>query len=164
MKKQSILIAIDPGASGATAVRYPTGKVEVFPFESEAAQKELVRDLASFADCEGVPIRAFVELVGGYVRGNSAPGAAMFNFGRNYGAHLMALMSFDIPTELVRPQEWQKGFPKTPKLANKAAAKAQHKRELRDYAARLFPFAKVTLATADALLILNYAMKKTLEI
>ena len=162
MQKQSVIIAVDPGASGATAVRYANGKVEVFPFESEAAQRSLIKDLASYAECESVPVRAFVELVGGYVRGNSAPGAAMFNFGRNYGAHLMALMAFDVPTELVRPQDWQKGFPKTPKLANKAAAKAQHKRDLRDYAARLFPLAKVTLTTADALLILNYATKRDL--
>lgn len=153
-----IVIAIDPGAKGATAVLYPNGKVVAFNYESEIEQRDIIRSISETAELEKVNIRAIVEHVDGYM-GNAAPGNAMFNFGKNYGMHLAFLLDHDIPTELVRPSVWQKGLPKTPKLANKATAKAQHKRDLRDYAARLFPYAKVTLENADALLLLNYAIK-----
>lgn len=158
-KKHPIVIAVDPGLSGATAVYYPNGKVVTYPFESEFDQKELIKSLAETAKLENTPIRAVVEKVGGFA-GAKQPGNSMFNFGQNYGAHLMCLMAFEIPTELVRPQEWQKGLSKTPKLANKAAAKAQHKRDLKDYASRLFPYLNVTLKNADALLILNHTLKQ----
>lgn len=156
--KTPIIIAVDPGASGATAVQYPNGKVVAYPYESESTQKELIRSLVESASEEKTPIHAIVEEVGGYI-GSAQPGSAMFNFGRNFGYHLGLLAAYEIPTELVRPSVWQKGLSKTPKLANKAAAKAQHKRDLKDYAARIFPLARVTLATADALLILNYKNK-----
>ena len=156
--KKPILIAVDPGASGATAVQYPNGKVVTFNFETPYDQKELIKSLVESAQLEQVPIRAVVEKVGGFI-GFKQPGSAMFNFGENYGIHQALLLAFEIPTELFRPQEWQKGFPKTPKMEDRAAAKRNHKNTLKDYAGRLFPYNKVTLSNADALLILNYAIK-----
>lgn len=158
MSKREITIAIDPGVSGATAVRYPDGKVVVFPFESEAEQKDLVKSLAESAKIEQVPIRATLEEVGGYV-GKAQPGSAMFSFGRNFGVHVGLLMANDISVRLVRPQVWQKGLPQTPKLADKAAAKRKHKNDLKERAAALFPQFRVTLKNADALLILDYATR-----
>lgn len=157
MSIHEIIIAIDPGVSGATAVQYPDGKVVVFPFESESEQKELVKSLVISSVVEQVPIRAIIEEVGGFV-GKAQPGSAMFNFGRNFGFHIGLLMANDIPVRFLRPQSWQRGLPKTPKLADKAAAKRQHKRDLRDTAARIFPSINVTLKNADALLILDYAI------
>lgn len=157
-KNSIIIIAIDPGASGATAVQFPGKNVNVYPFESESEQKELIKEVVNDARIENTPVVAIIEEVGGYV-GSEQPGSAMFNFGRNFGYHLALLAAYEIPTELVRPSVWQKGLPKTPKLSDKAAAKREHKRDLKDYAARLFPSVKVTLKNADALLILNYALK-----
>lgn len=155
---EEVVIAIDPGAKGATAVRFATGGVVVYEFESEIDQKNYIAEVVRAAREDNYNVRAIVEHVDGFM-GNAAPGNAMFNFGKNYGIHLGILMTLEVPTELVRPSVWQKGLPKTPKLASKAAAKAQHKRDLKDYAARLFPYVKVTLANADALLLLNYTLK-----
>ena len=83
----------------------------------------------------------------------------MFNFGRNFGYHLGLLAACGFSVELVRPSVWQKGYPKTAKIADKAKAKRDHKAELKEIAARKFPQLKVTLANADALLILDWALK-----
>lgn len=152
MKK--LLFAIDPGASGATAVAYPD-KTEVFPFRSEFEQRDLILEIVSYCATERLTPVAVLELVGGFV-GIKQPGSAMFNFGRNFGFHLGLLAAFRIRTELVVPSMWQRGLPKTPKLADKARAKREHKNELKEIAARKFPEIKVTLANADALLILDF--------
>lgn len=159
MKK--IVIAIDPGASGATAVQYTDGSIKVFPWKSEFDFTELIRELSRLTALPAnrrYPIAAYVELVGGYI-GQAQPGSAMFKFGRNDGYIAGTLAAFKIPVRYIRPAAWQKGLPRTPKLADKGAAKAQHKRDLRDVATKLFPQLKPTLATADALLILDCALK-----
>lgn len=156
MKK--VIIAIDPGAKGATALKYPDGKTVVFPFVSESEQRETMLSLRAYCNAEEAQGKAVVEHVDGFC-GNASPGSAMFNFGRNFGYHLGLLAACGFSVELVRPSVWQKGFPKTAKIADKAKAKRDHKAELKEIAARKFPELKVTLATADALLILDWALK-----
>lgn len=158
MHKQ-IVIAIDPGTSGATTVQYSDGKVFAYGFKSESEQKELIKNIKVSAAESNSRVVAYIEQVGGFT-GHNQPGSAMFNFGRNFGYHLALLDSAGFEVHLVRPQEWQKGLPKTPKLADRAAAKRKHKNDLKEVAARLFPHISVTLKNADALLILNYAQKK----
>lgn len=154
MKK--LFIAIDPGASGATAIQYPT-ETYVCPFKTESEQRELIRDIVFYCKQEHFQPFAVIEQVGGYI-GVKQPGSAMFNFGRNFGYHLGLLDAFEVRTELVAPSMWQRKHPKTPKLADKARAKREHKNALKEIAARRFPSIKVTLANADALLILDYAL------
>lgn len=156
MKK--VIIAIDPGAKGATAIKYPDGKTAVFPFISESEQRETMLSLRAYCNAEDAQGKAVVEHVDGFC-GNASPGSAMFNFGRNFGYHLGLLAACGFSVELVRPSVWQKGFPKTAKIADKAKAKRDHKAELKEIAARKFPEIKVTLANADALLILDWALK-----
>lgn len=155
---KTIYIGIDPGASGAMAIRYANGAVIAFPWQGES---DFVSDIDNISDLmflEHYEVVAVVEQVGGFV-GKAQPGSAMFKFGENYGFIRGVLAKAQIPYRLVRPQQWQKGLPKTPKLADKAAAKRQHKNDLKDRAAALFPKVKVTLANADALLLLDYAMR-----
>lgn len=156
--KNKLIIAIDPGAKGATAVRYPDGKTEVFPFISESEQRETILSLKIYCEMERVRGKVVIEHVDGFC-GNASPGSAMFNFGRNFGFHLGLLAGCGFSVELVRPSVWQKGFPKTAKIADKAKAKREHKAALKEIAARKFPEIKVTLANADALLILDWATK-----
>ncbi len=151
-----IIIGIDPGANGAYAVRYADGSSIAHRFTSESDFIEGMREIAQAADIERADVTAYIEQVGGYV-GKAQPGSSMFNFGRNYGFQLGVCQAFSFRVELVRPQVWQKAYPtKTGKKDNAS----QHKRELKDHAARLYPREKVTLANADALLILDYATKK----
>lgn len=156
--KNKLIIAIDPGAKGATAVRYPDGKTAVFPFISESEQRESVLNLEAYCRAEKCKGEATIEHVDGFC-GNASPGSAMFNFGRNFGFHLGLLAGCGFSVELVRPSVWQKGFPKTAKIVDKAKAKREHKAALKEIAARKFPEIKVTLANADALLILDWATR-----
>ena len=154
-----VLLAIDPGAKGAYAVQLgtdPDGAVGVQTFSSESDFCEGMQWLANYAGERDERIICYLEQVGGYV-GQAQPGSAMFKFGRNFGFILGVCQALGMRIELVRPQLWQKGYPtKTTKTENGA----QHKRELKDHAARLYPGKKVTLGNADALLILDYAKKK----
>ena len=55
-------------------------------------------------------------------------------------------------THLLRPQTWQKGLAGLkPKMGY-----TERKRMLKDNAIRLYPDLKITNATADAVLIMNY--------
>ena len=97
---------------------------------------------------------AVVEEVGGFC-GVGQPGSAMFKFGKGCGVIEGALMALGFRIELVKPQKWQKhfGFGTT----KQSGGKADWKRKLKAEAQRRFPTCDVTLKTADALLILDYA-------
>jgi hypothetical protein len=101
---------------------------------------------------------AVIERVGGYVRGVDAPGSAMFNFGKGYGALLMALCAAGVPHEEVTPNVWMRGLGVPPR--KKSEARKDWKNRLKMKAQQLFPREKVTLVTADALLIAEYCRRK----
>lgn len=145
-------LAIDPGKSGGIAVRYPCSKVLAFPMPPTEGD---LRDLFVRLYNPDNPTVAFVEKVGGYVGGAGAPGSAMFNFGRNFGFILGALAGLFVRTELVTPQQWQKRLGLG---TSKGMTTVQWKNKLKEEAQRRFPDLRVTLKTADALLILE-AMK-----
>lgn len=156
--KKNIIVAIDPGKSGATAYRDEHGEIRVSPFEGESSFIELVKTIASASADSGCPVFVYIEQVGGFV-GKAQPGSTMFSFGDNNGFLRGACLMAGFSVRLVRPQVWQKGLPQTPKLADKAAAKRKHKNDLKERAAALFPQFRVTLKNADALLILDYATR-----
>lgn len=153
---KTVLVAVDPGASGAVAVRCPDGKIFVVPFSDESSARDLFEATAEAAEAEGNEILVFIEKVGGFVGGRGNPGNAMFNFGRNFGFYLGLCAAMRLRTELVSPNVWQKAFPTR---AKSSEDKIAHKRELKEHAARLFPKIKVTLINADALLILEWAIR-----
>jgi len=157
--KYPIVIAIDPGASGACAVLLDDGaRACAFPFKGEVDFVELMQDYSALAKKEKREVHVFIEKVGGFIAGNKTPGSAMFNFGRNAGFQIGVCQALGFRIEEVPPATWQKLFPcKTKRRENGA----QHKRELREYAAKIFPELRPTLATADALLILYYAIGQT---
>ena len=148
-------IAIDVGASGGIAVR--TGD-EIAAFAMPPTQgdvMELLEGIISAARSGGGDVRAVIEQVGGYAGGRGGSGSAMFNFGQGYGFILGVMAALRVRVELVRPQKWQKEL----SLGNSKshASKTAWKNHLKAKAQQLFPSQKVTLKTADALLILEYA-------
>ena len=80
--------------------------------------------------------------------GNSA--RSMFTFGSNYGMWLGLLAAYNIPYTQVTPAKWIRSYGSMPK------AKTQRKNHLKHLAQQRYPDLKVTLATADAILIANY--------
>ncbi len=149
------LIAIDPGASGGIAVRRDGQPADAMPMPpTEGDVLNLLRQLA----VDPANTVAVVEEVGGYV-GKAQPGSSAFKFGRNFGFLLGVLQTLGVRVELVRPQKWQKALG----LGNASgcSSKSEWKNKLKGCAQRLHPHLKPTLATADALLILEHAVTGT---
>ena len=145
------ILAIDPGASGGLA-RNDDGGTHAIPMP------ETDGDLVDFLRAVRIGVgTVWVEEVGGYI-GRPQPGSAMFKFGFGAGVIRGALMAFGYRVELVRPQKWQKHFSLGAK--KDCQTSSEWKNKLKAEAQRKFPHLTVTLKTADALLILDYAMTK----
>ena len=154
----SIYLGIDPGASGGLAILNGSATEAVaMPATERDVWLWICSD--SPATREYLPQFAVIEKVGGYVRGASGNvGSAMFRFGVSYGGLRMALVAAGIPFEEVPPRKWQKALGISPR--RKDEARVQWKNRLKAKAQQLFPRECVTLATADALLIATYCMRK----
>jgi hypothetical protein len=163
------IIAIDPGQSGGIAWRDVCGIVqaEAMP-ESMTTQIDRIRALMAIDP----RLTAIMEDVGGYMPGNSGPGAV--TFARHIGNLEGAIYALGIPAmKAVRPMKWQKhyGFSVVKHLSPmykcleagaekkkmRDQAQREHKREIRDTMQRAYPHLSVTLNTADALAILGWA-------
>lgn len=148
------VLAIDPGVSGGVAVA-AFGKVASHAMpETEGDRLELIRSLKTAADIEGTACVCVLEEVNGFV-GKAQPGSAMFKFGEHFGFIKGVVQALGIKLVLVRPQTWQKSFGLG--TASRCASKGEWKNKLKAEAQRRFPELGVTLKTADALLILEWA-------
>ena len=144
------LLAIDPGASGGLAF----GDTASAKDPALHAMPETVHDLAELIRDSEVE-HAFVELVGGYI-GKAQPASSAFVFGENYGKIQGILATIGIPFTLVRPQKWQLAL----SLGNsKGMKKHEWKAKLKAKAQQLYPSVKITLQTADALLLWHLAQQ-----
>lgn len=148
MKKQ--VIGIDPGKHGCIAVldMESHGIVGIHKMPQTPADAiTLFQTLSADADI------AYLEQVA------EMPGQrGMFEFGRNYGMIETALSAVGISHYKIKPQLWQKAFHLAkPSTADKAKAYRERKNILKAKAQEIFPQVKVTLETADGLLIAEYA-------
>jgi crossover junction endodeoxyribonuclease RuvC len=141
-----IFLGIDPGASGGLAFIHDDGSMD--PALEKMPDTE--RDLWEIIDGDedAIPIAfAAIEAV------HSMPKqgvASSFKFGRSYGFLRGCLIASGIPFEEVTPQRWQKELGCLSK-GDKNVTKAR--------AQQLFPKLKITHATADALLLAEYARR-----
>jgi len=143
------VIAIDPGASGGIAW---TEDGQVRAVAMPEGMTGIVDELREL--CARIrPEAAFVEKVGGYVPGDSAVAAA--KFARHCGWLEAALYAFGCPVRQVPPATWMRGVFGAALPKEKAARKRAIKEEVQ----RRFPALGVTLKTADALGILEWATK-----
>lgn len=147
------IISIDPGQSGGIVVCNGED-VAAYPMpETQGDILELIREAEDESEWGSTTI-CVLEQVGGFTAGNPAPGSAMFKFGESYGFIKGVVQALNIRLILVRPQKWTKHF----SLGTKSgcATKTEWKNKLKAEAQRRFPAIKVTLQTADALLILDW--------
>jgi hypothetical protein len=151
-----VILAIDPGSAGGLAVS-AFGKISCHALPpTEGDRLELIRGFKHAADLEGADCECVLEQVGGFV-GKGQPGSAMFKFGAGYGFLVGVVQALGIKLVLVRPQDWQKPFGLG--TASGCARKSEWKNKLKAEAQRRFPQLPVTLATADALLILEWRLR-----
>lgn len=154
MSKAIYYIGIDPGAGGGIACLFPCRK------EFTSMPKTETDIWNYFHGMTAKNCFAVLEQVGGYVGGAGQPGSAMFKFGQNYGSIRMALTAAKIPFETVPPQVWQKKLGIPPRNKKKNESKSAFKNRLKARAAQLFPDEKITLQTADAILLAEYCRRK----
>lgn len=151
------LIAVDPGKSGGIA-HLKDGVVTCYAMPE--TEKDLVDLLARLCVGNGMDFeraeKIYLEKVGGFIKGNRAPGSHMFEFGKWASAPMWIALCYQIPLIHITPQNWQK----TLSLGTGGKSKperAEWKRKLKAEAQRRNPGMEVTLKTADALLILEAA-------
>lgn len=150
-----MLIGIDPGGSGGIAMLFDSGKLIVEPMPDTLRDMWATIGEPGDVYCDPNESRfAIIENV------HSMPGqgvASTFSFGRNLGCLEMALTAADIPYDKVAPRSWQKALGIQPRP--KEMPMTEWKNLLKGHAQRLYPSEKVTLKTADALLLLEYARR-----
>jgi hypothetical protein len=147
------IIAIDPGASGGIALRDNEGFVTAFRMPQ--TEGDVVTFLYGLSTVSGARV-AYVERVGGFT-GEGQPGSAMFKFGRGVGVLIGALMALNWRVIEVPPQRWQKHIGIGTRGGD---SKTDWKNKLKSEAQRRYPDQAVTLATADALLMMEYAINQ----
>lgn len=137
-----MILAVDPGLSGGLA----WGAQPVPMPDTEADIVRLIFLLR--------PSRAVVEDIPWMTAGKVNP-ASLSKLHRNCGVIHGCLLSLGIPTVVVRPQVWQARFG----VAEKDYRK--RKNRLKAEAQRRYPGLHITLDTADALLIWDWATYET---
>jgi hypothetical protein len=147
-------IGIDPGASGGIAWSSPMGdRSAPLPKTLGDFREQVFEILGQQGFFHAISQSVcYLESPPKFVK--AIPGSAVFVMAQSFGRIEGVLAAFKVPTVTVTPQAWQKahglgtrGEMTTTQWKNKLKARAQS----------LYPEEKVTLATADALLIFNAA-------
>lgn len=133
--------AIDPGVKGGIAICIE-GKVSAWGMPSSPV--ELAQQLRQFS-LSGV----YVEDVPKFT-GKNIPGSMVAVLFQSVGVVLGVCAALNLPVIMVKPKEWQKACGVG---GRDGLTHSKWKSKLRDIARMRFPEVKVTLETADALLI-----------
>jgi hypothetical protein len=145
------IIGVDPGASGGIA--WLDQDSVVHATKMPATEGDILDLLQSIAAGSKEAV-AHVELV---PIGMPGKGAAMAKLNANAAFIRGCFMALHVRMILIRPVEWQQYY----NLGRRATCKSdtEWKNKLKAEAQRRFPTERVTLDTADALLILDYATR-----
>lgn len=146
-------IAIDPGVSGGIACREGS-EIKCWPMpEGDRGIADLLYTIEAKRQ-PGIPLEVWLEQVPTFA-GRNIPGHCMAKLHGNARFIEGWLSRAGARIIRVTPQKWQKhlGLGTRKEIGSDGA----WKRKLRDEAARRFPTADVSLKTADALLILEFA-------
>ena len=156
-------IGIDPGATGALAIIFEDGKIEVFDYPGD--ERELMAQMKRYA-VQLDPISVVIEVQ------QSMPlqgVVSAFKLGGNYYSWLTAIAAVDWPVTLVRPAEWKSnmGYPAKVAGQNATARKKVSKAYSVTMARRLYPHAGEFLTLvkhhdrAEAILLAHYAGRRS---
>ena len=174
MSLPKIILAIDPGQSGAIAWQVEHGKSGAcnMPRTPEAIV-EFLQKLRGRFEFSGAVLEQLIKHMG-----LGTPASTMAVYASNWGVILGALLMDGWKVEIVTPQAWQKaldlGITGRQKANTKGMTSQQAKAEktrvrllngelkrawknrLKDRAQQLYPHLDVTLHNADALLMLSW--------
>ena len=147
-------LAIDPGSAGGIAYLSHAGGTIVAENLPESDSDKLTRLRELYEQAEGTP-ELFLEKVAPHTN-NPVLAASMAKL---YGGAKFiegVAMTLGYRIVMVAPKDWQKFFG----LSKGKKKTGEWKNELKDEAARRHPELKVTLKTADAILILDSQIEK----
>jgi len=144
-----LTIAIDPGKQGGYAIAWGgLNDINLHKLGEDFEFVEHIKELKNHPDVTS--IEGIIEWVPPFA-GRNIPSSVGFKLGKSCGFLEGVFRMAEIPFNLVRPQEWQKGLGGLSGLTSNKRKKA-----LANHAKQFFPTAKVTLNTADAILILRH--------
>lgn len=166
-----MIVAIDPGQSGAFAVKH-AGKVEVHNMPETLGG---TIELCKLLHAHGQDVAVYMEKINGFI-GGAGPGQ-MFQFGKMCERPVAIWQTLGARIVEVRPYEWQSALhlgncqhikveknatPDTRLAAQQenSRLKRDWKNKLKDCAEKRYPGIRVTLKNADALLLLCYAVER----
>lgn len=149
------VIGIDPGKHGGIAVLVGNKLTTYNMPETYPDIFNLLKDIFK----EYWSVSVVLEKVGTGRPGQATQAVA--TFARHNGHLEMALYALGLPTEEVTPNKWMKAY------ANQTGTKkgltdTEWKNRLKGLAQRLYPTEKVTLNTADAILLAHYGKMNNL--
>ena len=142
-------VGIDPGKGGGVATIY---KNEVKVYKCPASVYDMAMMFALIMN-ETPPSHMLVMIEKVWARPHDGR-SSVFTFAQNYGNWEGIVSSHEIQSHYVTPQKWMKAIGCPPKLK-----KQERKNYLKDLAKKKYPQLgkKIILATADAMLIADYA-------
>ncbi len=152
MIERNLYCGVDPGGSGGLAILDETGAVvDVTPMpDTERDVSDYFREFAPRIKM------AAIESVHSFPGNGSS---SMFKFGMSFGALRMALVAHNIPFEFVSPGSWQKPFGLIESGRKATDSNTEKKNKHKARCQELFPFQRVTHATADAVLIAEFCRR-----
>lgn len=142
-----IIIGIDPGKSGGVAILDTESpgylKSSKCP-ENPIKMSSIIAGATNSAYIEGHKLSVYIENVWAFP---TDARSSAFKFGTNFGMWLGIIASHGITPKKVSPQTWMKGLQPLPKI------RKERKLELKRLASDMFPEHRITLSTADAVMI-----------
>ena len=143
----SKIIGVDPGKNGGLVV-IEGDEIRAHKCPETPDEMATLFGVALNGDA---PIDTYFVIEKVWARPGNASRAA-FSYGVNFGLWLGIAASYEVDVNYVLPQKWMTHF-KCPKVMKVT----QRKKWLNDKAKELYPeLKKITLATADAILIAKY--------
>ena len=149
------VMGIDPGKNGGIAVWLEGRPVNAVPMP--ASNREIYRFIHE-QSVGAVAKIVYIEKLTGFA-GEKVPSHTTVKLGMSNGVLLGILTALGFEIHEVAPQTWQKSC--NAGTRNKKKPKSEWKNHLKNIAGNLFPNAKLTLSTSDALLILHHGIKDT---
>lgn len=154
------ICAIDPGASGGIAWCVPGEKPCCVPMPE--TEGDLILRLVTIVSRDGSTVFYLEDLV--KHMGAGIPASTMAVYASNWGFIKGAIQYSGSPLHIVNPRTWAKslGLGTATQVPGtlKSVVKREWKNKLKARAQQLYPHLEVTLKTADALLLLEFAIKE----
>lgn len=172
------ILGVDPGSSGGFAWRYANGDICAVPMP--ATQGDILQTIAEIHEIafkRNEKVICYMEQLPLFVGGADIPGSRIGVMFEGYGFTKGVIQTLGIPLVMVTPQKWQKslGLGKIDRVraekgatdeqkkavrTHNAQAKRDWKNKLRSECQRRYPSLKITLAKADAILVMDYGLRE----